>query len=726
MKGFMQRTLLWRILVVVMLVAGCSGRPAPTPTPPSLSPATAVRIVVEADGIYQVTAAELATVGFDLAAFQPEGLALSTGGQAVAFQLVGAGRERALRFYGQARPADALSAQNVYWLSAAGLAAGQVAQPMRSISARPEGELTTVVSATVRSEEQRLFVHNVGAGDDRWFWASLFAPTEFKVPLQVTRLASGEAELRVRTWGNSSAPVNPDHHLLLTLNGTAVADVSWDGQGAYTITATLPAGLLQPGVNQLVLRSPGDTGATADTVLLDWVELTYPRSLIADDGWLGFTGTASGYIVELGDEVAALWDVTDPMQPIALSGFTAERGTVRFSAAGVLQHLALASSQALRRPAALSAVSGGLPWHGEPLLAPADGADVIVVTVPQLRPALAPWIAARQAAGLRVAVVDVGEVYDAFSFGRADPLALRAFIRHAVATWPRPAPRFVLLAGDASYDPRGYLKGPEANLVPTALVNTFFSGWTASDVWFALPDDGEDARPLLAIGRFPAQNAEQLTAMIAKTLDYERTDALASWRGRALIVADNDDSSFALEAQAFADALSGYAVQTLTIAGDGAEVRTALLRAFTEGVGLVGYMGHGSLSLWAQEKVLSVEDVMKLTNRPRLPIALTLTCLSGLFQHPTTVSLGEALLRSRDGGAVAALMPSSAATLDQQRQLSEQFARALTVSAPDGLTLGEVVHRAQLGLPRFTEGLGGVREIMLTYNLLGDPTLRVR
>jgi hypothetical protein len=292
-------------------------------------------------------------------------------------------------------------------------------------------------------------------------------------------------------------------------------------------------------------------------------------------------------------------------------------------------------------------------------------------------------------------------------------------MRHASQSWPAPTPRYLLLAGDASYDPLGRTQGTEADLVPTRDIYTSFSGWTGSDVWYALPDDGETTMPAFAVGRFPAQTAEQLAVMVQKTLAYEGQTGDLAWRSKALLVADNDGPGFAEEAAAFAERL-GYASQQVTLEGDGANGRAALAAGFKEGAGLIGYFGHGSITLWAKEKVFDVEDAAKLDNAERLPIVFTVTCLSGFFEHPATVSLGETLLRRANGGAVAALVPSSAAVLSDQRLLAHGLAGAL--AKPGARKLGDIIHDAQRALPQQT---GGVREILLTFNLLGDPSLKI-
>ncbi len=676
----------------------------------------AVKLYVEADGLYQVSAASLAAAGFDLAGADPATLALSAGGEPVAFQVMDAGRQPALRFFGQALGPDAYLGRNVYWLQH--LPAGDANAPspqVARVEAGPTGDAVPVevVTATVRAEEQKLYRVQAMAEADRWVWQTLFAPVTITLSLEAPHAVGAETVVRLRVIGNSSAPVNPDHRLTVSLNGVQVADFAWDGLDPVVITGTAPAGVLVAGENRLTIAVPGGTGALADSVALDWVELSYPRALVVDGSELTFEADAAAYVLAAPAALAALWDITDPVRPAALEGAAAADGLVRFRSEGGNRRFMAVTQAGLAAPAAI------VPAAGSNLRERPGGADMIVVTVPEFRQALAPLVAAREAQGLRVAVVDVVQVYDTFSHGRAGPEAIRALAQHAVNHWPAPAPRFLLLAGDASYDPRGYTAGTERDLIPTRAVYTTFSGWTGSDVWYALPNDAAEALPVMAVGRFPAQTAEELATMVAKTLDYERAGT-GEWRNRALLVADNKEPGFSVEADDFAAALNPYTTRVVTLEGDGSATRQALLAAFAEGTGLIGYFGHGSVQLWAQEKIFGVDDVAKLANRERLPVLFTVTCLSGFFEHPTTPSLGEALLRARTGGAVAALVPSSAALLNDQRLLAAGLADALATTGDAApRTLGEAVLRAQSGL----RPIGGVREILLTFNLLGDPAL---
>jgi hypothetical protein len=419
------------LLALALLLTACRGKasdPAATQAQSALAgPAAAVKLMVEADGIYTVPAAALRSAGFDLTTGSPEALALTRAGRPVAFQVVGQGKNRALRFYGQAPAPTAYTGQSVYWLAptSAG-AAGPAAIALRS--AAPAGAAavtpTTVVSATVRAEEQKHYDAMAAVADDHWLWQSIFAPAEIQVPIQAPHAVAGEAMLRIRLVANSSAPGDPDHHLILSVNGAQIADEKWDGAGPHVITATVPSGAVRPGDNTVTLKAPGDTGAPADSSLLDWIELTYPRELVLDEGELAFAGQAEAYDLATSGELAALWDITDPAAPVALSAYERQGGRVRFASDGTPRRFLAAATAGLRRPAAITPVPGGdlrdLP----------SGADLIIVTVPQFRAALEPLVAARQKQGLRVAVVDVEQIDDTFSAGEPGPEAIRAFVQY--------------------------------------------------------------------------------------------------------------------------------------------------------------------------------------------------------------------------------------------------------------------------------------------------------
>ena len=150
--------------------------------------------------------------------------------------------------------------------------------------------------------------------------------------------------------------------------------------------------------------------------------------------------------------------------------------------------------------------------------------------------ALAPLKAFRESQGYTVRLVDIEDVYDEFSFGSKTPQAIKDFLVRATAEWSRP-PRFLLLVGNATQDPRDYFGFGEPDYVPTKVVQTGAME-AASDDWFVDADDDGFA-DLAIVGRLPARSDAQVAAMVSKIIGYEQA-AGGDWQRSVLLVSDLD------------------------------------------------------------------------------------------------------------------------------------------------------------------------------------------
>ncbi len=339
---------------------------------------------------------------------------------------------------------------------------------------------------------------------------------------------------------------------------------------------------------------------------------------------------------------------------------------------------------------------------------------MVVIAHKDFIEALTPLKARRQDQGWMVALVSVQDVYDEFNFGAKSPQALKDFLRWARSEWTTP-PRFVLLAGDASFDPKDHLGLGSADLVPTKLLETAFLE-TASDDWFA--DFDEDALPEMAVGRLPARTPQEMSAIVAKLIAHDEADRGAAWRKSALLVADEGD---VFDFEGAVSGLKGFlppamAVQEVVRAplGD-SEARRRLLDGIERGQALVNYMGHGSVEVWRGD-ILTSEDARSLRNGPRLPLVVAMSCLNGFFHDIHTESLAEALLKAEKGGAVAVWASSGLSAPAEQAALNREFVRLL-FAPEEHFTIGEAAMRAKAA----TASL----DIRRTWILFGDPTCRI-
>src|SRR6185369_252004 len=244
-----------------------------------------------------------------------------------------------------------------------------------------------------------------------------------------------------------------------------------------------------------------------------------------------------------------------------------------------------------------------------------------------------PLAALRRSQGLTVAVVDVTDIYDEFALGQRTPYAIRDFLQQATHSG-RKAPRFVLLVGDATFDPKNYLGFGQLDLVPTKMVATAYLK-TMSDDWFV--DFDEDGIPDLAIGRLPAATADDTSLMVSKILAREAAlrdgKQAGSWANRVLLVSDeNFEFNFENATAALKPLVpKTMSVQTVAVERVGAAAPAEIASRLNDGELLVNYAGHGSVERWSNQGIFGDAEAAALANGERLPVFVLMTCLNGFF-----------------------------------------------------------------------------------------------
>jgi len=313
-----------------------------------------------------------------------------------------------------------------------------------------------------------------------------------------------------------------------------------------------------------------------------------------------------------------------------------------------------------------------------------------------------------------VVLMDVEDLYGEFGFGNKTPQALQDFLLRARVNWQKP-PRFVLLVGDASFDPRNYLGLGNFDLVPTKLIDTGYLE-TASDDWFA--DFHGSGLAGMAVGRLPARTVEEAQLMVSKIVGYEQSGGGMS---EVMLVADmtgSEDFDFEGVSSDIGELLPGGLSMAKVFRSqfaDDDQVNSVLLQGMNSGQLLVNYIGHGSEDTWRGD-IFTSADAQVLTNGLRLPFVVSMTCLNGFFQDVYSDSLAEALLKAKQGGAVAVWASSGLTEPDKQAVMNKELFRQLFNGDP--LTLGEAVKRAKAAVSD--------QDIRRTWILFGDPTTRLK
>ncbi len=686
----------------------------------TLAGQAAVKIGIDTSGWYRVQQGDLVAAGLDAHA-DPRNLRLFVDGLEQAIRVNARVKGRfssgdSIEFYATGLDTP-YSDTRIYWL----VAGAQAGQRITDASYR-DGGVTQPANflSTVRRKDRSIYFAALENGDKENWFGPLVPPDQADLTLTADNLdaSAGGAQLTVTLQGvTTAASSSPNHLVAVLVNGTEIGQMTFAGQTDFVQTFALPMGVLVDGDNdvQLVARN-GD----ADYSLIDELALTYPHTYRADADLLHATVANAGPVTIGGfaDSAVRVVDVTNPAAAIELTGITQTGAdgfsslTVRASGDGARTLLAFSEST-IAWPRFIEA-NHPSTWHDA-----SQSHDYVIVTHPDFAAQAAPLAELRRQQGHTPAIVDVNDIYDEFSFGEKTPQAIRDFLQWAKKTW-RQAPRFVVLLGDATIDPRDYAGMGDADFVPTKQVPMAGTALeTASDDWFV--DFDSNGLPDVPIGRLSVRTPAQAAAAVAKIVNYEHGGA-QRWTKNVLLVSGQSDST--TNFGQFSSALGALTPHDYTVQQVSADVlgssaaHQAIADRVNEGQLIVNYAGHGSVQLWGTDgQLLTNTDVTaSWRNASRLPFVIAMNCLNGLFsQIWDEESLAESLQRAPDGGAVAVWASSATTPASTQALVNQELFRL--IFSGTYATLGEAIAAAKRVV--------GNPDLRRSWIFFGDPAMQL-
>jgi len=579
----------------------------------------------------------------------------------------------------------------VYWLTT-GMGSGV---DLSAAANAPEEVGTATYQAAVEIRERLTWFAGARNGDaEKFFGPAVHTQALTRtLTLDALDVLGGPVRLEVALQGVTDVP----HTVQLSVNGTAVGTLSFDGAVPGTTSIQLPPGMVVPGDNVVALMAP----SPGDLSLEQYIRIVYPRQTVRGTGPLDFTvpGGAATRLDGFDPALTRVLDITDPGAPVRLATWNVSGAAAVSAPGGGTRHLLAYLPSDVIAPVSVRA---NVPssWHS------ADGAELVIMGPRVFFPAVQALVDRRQAEGLTVALIDIEDVWDEFAFGEKSVDAVQALLTQGLKAWALP-PRFLLLLGSATYDPRNYL-GYGGDLVPSAIVQTEAQE-AASDSWFvAIP--GADS---LSVGRLPVRTPDQAQAVVAKILGRQQADG----RSPVLLVSDAVGTSDFPEMTADVRATLPNAQATVLIrSADGGSTGDDLLHqqfidAARTGPALVNYTGHASEFFWSGD-IHTVQDIPQLAGGGT-SLWIDMTCLTGLFQDALNQSLSVATLLTPSGGAWGAWASSSQTYPAEHSAVNRALVSALLL---DGKTLGEATRAALAGVTD--------PDVASTFVLLGDPSAR--
>jgi hypothetical protein len=624
-----------------------------------------------------------------------------------------------------------------------------------------EVDSTGVVTRTWQRyhfEEDRQF----RTADDLWVWGEIrdTRPVLQQFDLDLGGdLAPVAGTLRIGIT-NSWFGERGQNALIVEFNGQVVGNIGWVQPSTRPPNAYFSFPVQLRSTNELQLSIDTAQLVNRSTLLVS-LDVVWERPLVlpgpgAPDGSiLRWSRTSDGAdeayeLVGFGSNHPVVLDVTDPASPVRLADITAlpsaGRWRLRYGRGpGVRTHYA-----AVRTPVTVAASHLSLRVL-PPLRDPArEVPDMLIVTHPTLR-VQAERLASHRAAHYPddlgraplIEVVDVTTLYDHFSGGRVDPMAIRNYAKFLYSLGgPLGAPnlRYLLLFGEATRDPRRLLPSTTPTLVPT--VHPWYAVREtrreyAVDDWLAEFDAPDPSRALrdviplpdVALGRVTPRTEAEARQVVDKFIAYDTSNDYGAWRARLILAAD-DENTPSRSHEAFHivnteklvgltpdawDITKVYLTEFPAEGGVKPKARKTFIREWSTGCALINYQGHGAPRILADERLFLASDIPLLSNGARLPVFMAFSSTVAGFDAPELQSMAEDMLTHPHGGAVATMGATTPTFASANAAYNEQIWREMFVHGASSKVPFGVIHTvAKNKRPQKNNE---------SYVLLGDPSM---
>jgi len=539
---------------------------------------------------------------------------------------------------------------------------------------------------------------------------------------------------------------------------TLLKSVGVQGLNLYNYTGTYAqitdsAGTIQAAssspVYQIKFFNNGEAGATS---WLDYFRLQGRKLNLFtgqfqqySDSRSSATGRITNFSIKSQISDAVIWDVSDQFN-ISQIAYTKTDDVITFRA----------KTDSLKTYIAFTSGNTSIPVIS-PAAVPnqnlhaSDPADMIIITHPLFTKYAEKLADIHQNNnGMISQVVSLQEVYNEFSGGIPDAVAIRNFLRMKYkkqlgTTHPL---KYLLLFGDGSYENKT-LPPDNTNFIPTYQSqnsNVVVSSFTSDD-FYGLLEDGEgeaDGTEDIGIGRLPVSDTAGAAIIISKIIKYLDPANMGDWKNIICITADDEDGNAHVSdaeglAAVISDSVPSYNVdkiyldafrQTTSVNGQSyPDVNKAITDRINAGCLIFNYVGHGSETGLAHERVVRTEDINSWKNDGKLPLFITATCEFSRFDDielnvatrkwTGKPSAGEMALLNKEGGAIALMSTTRVVYSAPNFFLNRNIYRYAFSRDENGntLALGDII--------RIAKNKSGNGPNKRNFSLLGDPALKL-
>lgn len=554
--------------------------------------------------------------------------------------------------------------------------------------------------------------------------------------------------------GTNSMKVYLNNNLAQNQNCTIVGGNNYANTSFHTTNHTLAGS--SAAVKMVLERTNPAVAAW-----LDKIEINYRRSLNYSGGQMTLRdlrtigiGNVASFTVSGASSALNIWEITNPHIPGRVNGDLVGSDFTFKVDADSLRQFAVFTSSSLLTPVSVGRVSNQN-------LHALDFADYLIVTHPTFLGEANRLADLHREDGMSVHVVTTGQIYNEFSSGKTDPVAIRFFAKmfydRANGNVSQ-MPKYMCLFGDGTYDPKNRVVNNNNMIVTYQSDNSEnFVASLTSDDFFGLLDDSESFNGAdgldIGIGRIIATTPTHARTLVNKIEHYKKNgsslfgsnnvggtcgaedlNTFGDWRLWVTHIADDEDGGqFVQDHESYVNSYSPLfpkinydkiyldAFTQVTTSGGQRypDIPPLINSRIDRGTLLMNYVGHGGETGLALERIIVIPQILDWKNINKLPLFVSATCEFTRFDDPSRQSAGEYMYLSGQGGAVSLMTTTRPVYINVNSQVGAALYDYVFTRDSDGspIPMGETLMH--------TKNNSGNDQNRRSFMLLGDPALRL-
>jgi hypothetical protein len=633
-------------------------------------------------------------------------------------------------------------------------------QDLNSTTDPSNYDVTEVDYRTIYEKETK----NLVKGGQRWYGDVFDVELTKTINFSIPNIGTTPISYRMALAGNSQS--NTGNTFATTVNGVVVnsMNIPYIGPNGGDYVRGTAYFTSNPSSNLTVTFTANRITPKVITYL-DFITINARRSLNFFGSQMDFRdlksvnpGRISKYTVSNFNTNYFVWDITDRHNPKKVIG-NQFGSTYEFTlATDYLREFVASNAQNFLEPTRVGNVAYQ-NLHALPQV------DYVVVSHPSFISHANRLADIHRADGLTVHVVNENDIFNEFSSGMKDASAIRFFMkmfydRGQITNDP---PKFLLLFGDGTYDNRG--KTTSENYIMTYQVDDSENHVAAlvSDDYFGMLDDNESFTSAnmmdIGIGRLLISNTQIAREQVDKVEHYLKNgsnfystpgdcdcspsktiNTFGDWRLKYVQIADDPDLTFSTpydfvtkdtepqvakvdlyRQEMNADKIYCDAYQQVSGAGGQRypEVNEAINDRIRRGALVINYVGHGGETGVAEERIITVPQILAWKNPNALPLIVSATCEFTKYDDPDRVSAGEWASLNAKGGAIALMTTTRSVYFDVNTETAIKFYQNVFQRGADSLPrpFGDII--------RTTKNETNQGDNKRSFTLIGDPALRI-